>query len=164
MNFSDNIWLVVFCFAVGCIMTFVRFKEYKTITKTIQEATDGKKFEKYDYSKWVRILYIVFLLFGVVSLVYGIFEKDYETVSMGVVLTLMFIGELLIVGPRYTLYYSDTHFITGGKLARYKSIRDFEEMKYFKLAFVRAVTFNGEKLPMSRKAYEIVKEQMKKKK
>lgn len=157
--FENNLVLVIFCIAVGMIMFFVRFKEYRQMKETINTALEGKYFEKYDYSKWVRILYVLFVSFGVISIVYGIMHNDFETISMGAVLTLMFIGENLIVGYRYTLYYSDTHFIAGGKLCRYKSVKDFEEMKYFKLAFVRAVTFNGDKIPMSRKAYELIKEQ-----
>ena len=157
--FENNLVLVIFCIAVGMIMFFVRFKEYRQMKETINTALEGKHYEKYDYSKWVRILYVLFVLFGVVSIVYGVMHNDFETISMGAVLTLMFIGENLIVGYRYTLYYSDTHFIAGGKLCRYKSVKDFEEMKYFKLALVRAVTFNGDKIPMSRKAYEMIKEQ-----
>jgi hypothetical protein len=156
--FENNLVLVIFCVAIGMIMLFARFKEFRQMKETIDTALEGKTFEKYDYSKWVRALYVLFVLFGVISIVYGIMNSDFETISMGVVLTLMFIGEILIVGYRYALYYGDSHFIAGGKLCRYKSIKDFEEMKYFKRAFVRAVTFNGDKIPMSRKAYELIKD------
>ena len=104
--FENNLVLVIFCIAVGMIMFFVRFKEYRQMKETINTALEGKHYEKYDYSKWVRILYVLFVLFGVVSIVYGVMHNDFETISMGAVLTLMFIGENLIVGYRYTLYYS----------------------------------------------------------
>ena len=41
--------------------------------------------------------------------------------------------------------------------------KEFEEMKFFKFGFVRARSFNDELYPLSKKAYEIVKEKKDKK-
>ena len=68
-------------------------------------------------------------------------------------------SDTLIFSTKSDMMEHHIPIVFKGKLCRYKSVKDFEEMKYFKLAFVRAVTFNGDKIPMSRKAYEMIKEQ-----
>lgn len=151
-------WLILFSTVVGAIMIAARLKELKEIKESLNTAMANKKFEKYDYSKWVKTLYIVMIIFGIGSSIYGLVIKEYDTCAIGIIIVLMFISELLLVPYRFVLYYNDTQFISNGKLVRYKSIKGFEEMKFFKFGFVRARSFNDELYPLSKKAYEIVKE------
>ena len=88
---------------------------------------------------------------------------DYESVAVGLIIGLFMVAEQLLIPYKYVLYYNDTHFAVGNKVSRYKSIKDFEELKYTKSAFVRAVTYSGETIPLSKKAYEIVKSHKEKK-
>lgn len=156
-------WLLLFCVVVGAIMIAARAKELKEIKDSLKDVLKDNKFEKYDYSKWVRVFYIIMMLFGAGSSIYGFVIADYDTASIGIIITMVFISEWLLIQYKFVLYYNDTQFVAGGKLARYKSIKGFEEMKPFGFGFVRARTFNDELLPLSKKAYEIVKEHKEKK-
>ena len=156
-------WLILFSVVVGAIMIAARMKELKDIKESLKEVMANKKFEKYDYSKWVKLIYCLMIIFGIASAIYGVVVKELDTSAIGIIIALMFVSELLLVPYRYVLYYNYTQFISNGKLVRYKSIKEFEEMKFFKFGFVRARSFNDELYPLSKKAYEIVKEKKDKK-
>lgn len=156
-------FIVLFSLLVGGVMLFARFKEAQTTKENLEKAFNGKSYEVYDYSKYVRILYICLMILGFGSAIYAFMINDFESVAVGLIIGLIMLAEQLIIPYKYVLYYNDTHFAVGNKLSRYKSIKDFEELKFAKSFFVRAVTYNGETIPLSRKAYEIVKEHKEKK-
>lgn len=151
-------WLLLFSVVVGAVMIAARAKELKDIKDSLKDILKDNKFEKYDYSKFIRIFYVLMILFGAGSAVYGFMIKDYDTAAIGIIIALAFVSEWLLIQYKFVLYYNDTQFVAGGKLCRYKSIKEFEEMKPLSFGFVRAKTFNDELLPLSKKAYEIVKE------
>jgi len=154
----NNYFILIFSAVVGGALLYTRIKDYQVMSKKRNDALTSK-YKKYDYSLWVRVLYIVLIIAGIAGTIYGVMIKDADTIAIAMIIALMFIGELFIISHRMVLYYSDTHFIVNGKVTRYKSIKDFEEMKFFPLGFVRVVTMSDEKIPLSRKAYEIVREQ-----
>lgn len=160
-------FIVIFSVLVSGIILFTKLRDVKPLRENVKQALENNKYEKYDFSTWVKVVYIVFILGSIVALGYGFAIKDYDIVSIGIILIFIFASELIMLPYRMVLYYNDTHFIACGKVTRYKSIKTFEELKYVSFGFVRIVTLSDEKLPLSRKACAIVKEkreQLKKKK
>lgn len=160
-------FIVIFSILVSGVILFTKLKDVKPLRENVKQALENNKFEKYDFSTWVKVIYIVFILGSIVALGYGFIIKDFDIVSIGIILIFIFVSELIMLPYRMVLYYNETHFIACGKVVRYKSIKTYEELKYVSFGFVRIVTLSDEKIPLSRKALAIVQEkrdQLKKKK
>ncbi len=149
-------FIILFTTVIGGVMVWTKYKEAAKCKEATQNAITNRKFEVFDYSKVVRSLYILFILFGFVSAAYGIYKQNDETIAMGIIISLLFIGELLTVPYRYILYYNNSQFIIKGEVLRIKSINYFERILNMKFAFVKVIMLNGDKYPISPKAYEIL--------
>lgn len=149
-------FIIIFATVIGAVMAGVKYKEAVKYKETIQNAITNRKFEEFNYSKVVRLIYVLLILFGLGSAVYGAMEQSDETIAMGIVTALLFVGELLVAPYKYVLYYNNSQFITKGEVLRLKSIKHFERILNLKFAFVKVVMLNGDKYPISPKAYEIL--------
>lgn len=150
--------IAVFATIIGCVMFGVSYKNYVRNKKIYLPYIDNKKFTKFDFSLYIKLLYVIFILLGIVSAVYGFLYNSFETSAMGIVIALMFTGEFLNVQYKYVMYYSEDGFFTKGQFVRYKSIRDFEGIKHLSWAWIRVVTLNGEKITVSPKCYKLIRD------
>lgn len=149
-------FIVLFAAIIGSVMLGVKVKEYRESKETLATALNDRKYEHYPFFKFILVLYLIFVAIGIGSTIYGIYLNDTTTASMGIVIALLFAGEALTAPYKYSLYYNDTSFVVKGKTVRYKSIKHFDKMKYIPYAFVKVVTTNGEKYPVSPKSYDII--------
>lgn len=149
-------FIIIFATVIGSVMVWTKYKEASKCKTAVQNAITNRKFEVFDYSKVVRILYILFILFGLASAGYGIYTQNDETIAMGIVISLLFVGEFLTVPYKYVLYYNNSQFIIKGEVLRLKSIKYFERILNLKFAFVKVIMLNGDKYPLSPKAYELL--------
>lgn len=159
-------FIILFASIIGLVMLAVKIKEYRDNKTNLQITLNDRKVERYSFYKPFVILYTLFIVIGLSSCVFGIFIKDETTAAMGLIIALLFIGELVNAPLKYSLYYNDAMFVADGKAIRYKSIQRFEKIKNIPFAYVKVVTTNGEKYPISPKSYKIVYshyEQIKKK-
>ena len=90
-------WLLLFSVVVGTVMIAARAKELKDIKDSLKDILKDNKFEKYDYSKFIRIFYVLMILFGAGSAVYGFMIKDYDTAAIGIIIALVFVSEWLLI-------------------------------------------------------------------
>ncbi|MEG0076532.1 hypothetical protein [Anaerorhabdus sp.] len=149
-------FIVIFATVIGCVMLGVKFKEFRESKEALTGALDVRKFEHYSFYKFILAMYIVFVLIGILSAIYGLSINDTNTAAMGIVIALLFAGEALTAPYKYSLYYNESCFVAKGKTVRYKSIKQFDKIKYIPFAFVKVVTTNGEKYPISPKAFDII--------
>lgn len=149
-------FIVIFATVIGSVMLGVKFKEFRESKEVLASALSNNKYEHFAFYKFILVLYIIFVLIGIASAVLGFYMNDINTAAMGIVIALLFAGEALTAPYKYSLYYNDTSFVVKGKTVRYKSIKQFDKMKYIPFAFVKVVTTNGEKYPVSPKSFEII--------
>lgn len=158
----DNYWLILLAAVVGVLTFASRLKELKDGRKAIEEAGGlNSKYELIDYSKTIRIVYILLSVFGVGSGIYGFVQGDKTTAALGIIVMFLFLGEALMTEINFRFYYSPTTFYYKGKVVRYKSIKEIEAKAKIPMAFAKVVTFNGEKLPVPPKAVHVIEEHMK---
>ncbi len=150
--------IAVFATVIGCVMFGVSYKNYLHNKELCQPYVDNKKFTKFDFSLFIKLLYIAFISLGIVSAIYGFMYDSFETSAMGIVIALMFVGEFLNVKYKYVLYDSDDGFFTKGQFVRYKAIQDFQGIKYLSWAWIRVVTYSGEKITVSPKCYKLIRD------
>lgn len=150
--------IVIFSTIIGALLLFLRIKSTQEMRDDTKKALSNEQFTKFNYSKGVTIFQVLMILSGIGATVYGFMIKDYDTSAVGIIIAFMFIGELIVLPSRMTLYYNDRRFLASGKLVRYKSIKDFAVMKYVPFGYVKVITINGDEITVSRKAYHIIKE------
>ncbi|MCI8540505.1 MAG: hypothetical protein HFE68_06345 [Erysipelotrichaceae bacterium] len=153
-------FIILFAAAVGGVMVWTKYREAVKCKQAVENAVTNRKFEVYDYSKVMRVLYILFICFGIASAVFGIYQQNDETVAMGIIIALLFISELVMLPYRYKLYYNNSQFIVKGEVLRLKSIKYFERILNLKFAFVKVIMLNGDKYPVSPKAYAILDQKL----
>ncbi|MEG0164705.1 hypothetical protein [Anaerorhabdus sp.] len=149
-------FIILFASIIGLVMLGVKIKDYRDNKSNLQTALGGKKVEHYSFYTTFIILYSLFVIIGFASAIFGLFVKDDTTTAMGIVIALLFLGELINAPLKYSLYYNDSMFIAKGKPIRYKSIQSFEKIKNIPFAYIKVVTTNGEKYPVSPKSYQII--------
>ena len=153
-------WIILFISVVSVLVLAARMKEVSNIKRSLEEhgGITGK-YECIDYSKGPKIGYVLLALLGFGSAIYGIYAKDDTTVALGIMVTFLFIAELMSADIKYKFYYSNDAFINRGKIVRYRSIKDFEK-KSIPFAFVTVLTYSGDKHQVPPKAMAVIKEQM----
>lgn len=156
-------FIIIFATVIGSVMFGKKFKEYLSAKKELDLILNNQKLEKHEFYKPFLIAYIAIVLVGVISIVIGILNKDETTISLGIVVVLLFLGEVVYSPIKYNFYYNKTAFVTQAKKVRYKSIKDIEKIKYIPFAFLKVRTVNGEVHRISAKSYEIIKEYIGKK-
>lgn len=149
-------FIVLFAIAVGGVMLWTKLKEYRENKQQLDLSLSNQKFERYSFYKPFLILYFVFVAIGLGSAIFGLYSNDFNTVALGLMIVLLFLGEILIAPLRYSLYYNNTTFLHQGTAVRYKSIKKFNHMKNIPFAFVKVVTTNGQTYAVSRKSYKII--------
>lgn len=149
-------FLIVFSLLVA-IWTFAarnrELNEYKT---KIEPVLKREKFEVYDFSKPEKIGYLLCAVFGAVSAVIGIVQKNFTTVAIGIVIAGVFAGEWRLADKRYRLFYNNECFVAGGERVEYRSIKDIREIKHLPIAWKKVLTYNGKEVRVSPKSIEII--------
>ena len=156
-------WIILFISVVSVLVLAARMKEVNNIKQTLEEHGGiTAKYDCMDYSRGPKVAYVLLALLGLASAIYGIYAKDDTTVALGIMVTFLFIAELMSADIKYKFYFSSDAFINRGKIVRYRSIKDFEK-KNIPFAFVTVVTYSGDKHQVPPKALNVIKEQMNKK-
>lgn len=158
--FLKSYWIIVFAIAVGAVFFAARVKQYMEEREAYFKAVESNKFRCYDFSKWIKISYGAFAIFGLVSAIVD--YKNTTTIALGIVLCFLFAGEFLLANFRYRFYYNTNVFFCNGKLVRYKSVKEIVRKRKIKMAFVTVRTFNAEEFTVSPKVLSIIEENMKK--
>lgn len=157
-------WTMIFGLVVGVLYFVAKLKELKDGKKAI-EAMGGinTKYQLIDYSKKIKIVYLVLAVFGLGSGIYGLILNDSSNVALGILVFFLFLGEFLMGDTNYKFYYSPSSFFYRGKAIRYKSIKEIEKTSRVPFAFATVVTYNGDKVRIPPKAKALVEEHLAKK-
>lgn len=151
-------FLIAFAFLVAVWTFFARNKEMNEYQNKIEPVLKREKFELYDFSRPEKIGYMICAVFGVVSAIIGIVQKNYTTTAIGIVIAGVFAGEWRLTDKRYRLYYNSECFVAGNDRVEYRSIKDIREIRHLPFAWKKVITYSGKEVRVSPKSIEIIEE------
>lgn len=149
-------FVILFSIIIGMIMLIIKFKEFINIRNNLKLILTNKKLNHYAFYHIFLFLYIIFILVGIFSTFVGFKNNDSTTSAMGIIITLLFLSEAINAPYKYCLYYDNNIFVVKDKAIRYKSILNFEKIKYIPIAFIKINTINGQSYRVSPKSFEII--------
>lgn len=122
--------LVIATIVLAGFVLYMKIKEYKELKNIYSEILENKKFEKLDLQKNSYIIALILIMFGVISIVFGIILKEVSTATMGLLIILLILSEVMTSKFKNVYYYNDSNFVVNGKILRYKSIKKIDIGKF----------------------------------
>ncbi len=122
--------LVIATIVLAGFVLYMKIKEYKELKNIYNEILENKKFEKLDLQKNSYIIALILIIFGVISIVLGIILKEVSTATMGLLIILLILSEVMTSKFKNVYYYNDSNFVVNGKILRYKSIKKIDIGKF----------------------------------
>lgn len=154
-----KILLPAFAAAVSIWTIIARAKEARTFSEKLEQLQKRSHLEIYDFSRTIKIGYVLCIISGLGYMIWGIKEQDSVNTAIGLVVAGVFFGEFLLADKKYRLCYNDEGFVgSDGTLVAYRSIRDIQEIRHLSIAWKRVFTFNGKEYRVSPKSITIIEE------
>lgn len=122
--------LVIATIVLAGFVLYMKIKEYKELKNIYSEILENKKFEKLDLQKNSYIIALILIMFGIISIVFGIILKEVSTATMGLLIILLILSEVMTSKFKNVYYYNDSNFVVNGKILRYKSIKKIDIGKF----------------------------------
>lgn len=122
--------LVIATIVLASFVLYMKIKEYKELKNIYSEILENKKFEKLDLQKNSYIIALILIIFGIISIVFGIILKEVSTATMGLLIILLILSEVMTSKFKNVYYYNDSNFVVNGKILRYKSIKKIDIGKF----------------------------------
>ncbi|MCI6272153.1 MAG: hypothetical protein MR601_04295 [Erysipelotrichaceae bacterium] len=122
--------LVIATIVLAGFVLYMKIKEYKELKNIYSEILENKKFEKLDLQKNSYIIALILIIFGIISIVFGIILKEVSTATMGLLIILLILSEVMTSKFKNVYYYNDSNFVVNGKILRYKSIKKIDIGKF----------------------------------
>ncbi len=156
-----SILLPAFAAAVSIWTIIARAKEASAFSDRLAALQQHAHLETYDFSRTIKIGYVLCIISGAGYMIWGILEKDSVNTAVGLIIAGVFTGELLLTNKKYRLCYNDEGFVgNDGTLVEYRSIRDIQEIRHLSFAWKRIFTFNGKEYRVSPKSVTIIEEKL----
>lgn len=150
--------LIALGFVVGLAFLLYSFVEVKRKREKVEELIGSKHFDVLDTSKGPSLVMAFFILPCLGVCFYNISIQNWLYVAMSLMLAMMFAGEVYIVKNMHKMYYNDDGFIANGRHIRYKSVRSINKKVPHFLMQAIVLTFNNEKITISNKMCDFLKE------
>ncbi len=137
--------IILFMALVGAFTIFVQLKEYNKKIAPLKAELDKYPYEHILIRKGTIAMHCLFILFALGCIYYGLFvQYDEVNIGLGVILSVVAIGELFQINLKNKLYYRDDRFIINGQVIRAKSIKKVIPAKPKFMNFYEIHTFNGQ--------------------
>ena len=140
-------------FRSGLVIFGFQIKNFFDKSKVLKQALAKQKYNKLMTGKLQLIAYTLFFIFGVFSIFYGFYINDQTGIALGIILSLMSLGEFLNYQIKYTFYYNDQDFIVNGMIVRYRSIKTLHQKNKRMVVFT---TLNNQTEMVSNDCYNII--------
>ena len=146
---------VLICFSLGLVTLYFQYQRFTEAKTNIKKAFHKNVYESTFYGKGILVLMVSLIVFGLSSIIFSINTNDYTTISLGVVLVCLGLGELLNFQNSHTIYYNDDAIIVNGKYIRYRSIKSLKT-RGFRKQTLDITTLKGDVEVTNIKAYEYI--------
>ncbi|MFI3284029.1 MAG: hypothetical protein R3Y57_02985 [Erysipelotrichaceae bacterium] len=153
--------IIFFMTLAGSALLFVQVKTYIEKRRRIKEELEKDVYESITQMHYILYFYIAFIFFAVFSIVYGVYILDDSTISIGVLLLFMSVGEVISFNNKFKLYYNGARFICNGTVIRYRSIKGIRRRKGLSLGVHELETLTGQREILSKKGVEVIKQYVK---
>ena len=119
--------LVIIMGVFGLVIFGFQIKNFFDKSKVLKQALAKQKYNKLMTGKLQLIAYTLFFIFGVFSIFYRFYINDQTGIALGIISSIMSLGEFLNYQIKYTFYYNDQDFIVNGMIVRYRSIKTLHQ-------------------------------------
>ena len=139
---SDYLFLA-FSLAVGVVTLVARIREVKKYNSIAKKCITETQFEKRDFSKQIKLVFLFLILICIGGAIYGVIIKNIVVVSACALFTLVFLGESVKMISNYTYMFNDSSIVYKDKKIDYKSINNIDYNTKIKISYANIVLYSG---------------------
>ena len=149
--------LVLIVIGIGIFALIATYFETKKRKENIQQIIKTKKCtENYNYYKKPMLILSLMIIPCLIGAGIGFVNDNKSTISLGILLSFLFLAEVFRTYYSLRIYYNDQGIIIDQKYIRYKSIKSFFKNSSLPFSKWTLLTFNNEKISVDPKTASIV--------